>query len=91
MLNLVVHDELPIVERKVAQVVWGLWVERLQILDNLFVLFFGGELLLVDAAHISLVHYEIIFVLDVVRDFLLDNLVLLSLFTSFSLFLGMIH
>jgi hypothetical protein len=80
VLYLVVHDELPIVERELAQVVRGLWVVGVKGLDDLLVLLLCGQLLLVDAAHICLVHDEIIFVLDVIRDLLLDNLVLLSLF-----------
>ena len=80
VLNIIVDIELSVVERELAEVVWGLWVERVQSLDHLFVFFLGGQLLLVDAAHICLVHNEIIFVLNVIRDFLLDNLVLLSLF-----------
>lgn len=80
VLYLIVHDELTVIERELAQVVRGLWVERVQSFDDLLVFLFCGELLLIDAAHICLVHDEIIFIFDVIRDLLLDDLVLLSLF-----------
>ena len=80
MLNLIVDNEFSVTERELAKVVWGLWVERVQSFDHLFVFLLGGQLLLIDAAHICLVHNEIIFVLNVIRDFLLDDLVLFSLF-----------
>jgi len=80
MLNLIIDNKLSIIERELAKVVWSLWVERVQSFDHLFVFLLGGQLLLIDAAHICLVHNEIIFVLNVIRDFLLDDLVLFSLF-----------
>lgn len=82
MLNLVIGVELSITEGVLALVLRSLWVERVQRLDDLLVFLFSGELLLVDAAHICLVHDEIIFVLDVIGDLFLDDLVLLSLFLN---------
>jgi hypothetical protein len=80
VVDLVIHVELPVVERELTQVVWSLWVERVESLNDLFIFLLSGQLLLINAAHIGLVHNEIIFILDVVRDLLLDDLVLLSLF-----------
>ena len=66
MLNLIVTNKLSVIERELAEIVRSLRVQRVQSFDNLLVLLFGGKLLLVNAAHIGLVHDEIVFVLNVV-------------------------
>lgn len=66
VLYLLVLHIFSLIERELAQIVGGLGIERIQSFNNLLILLFGGKLLLVDAAHVGLVHYEIVLILNVV-------------------------
>ena len=66
MLNLIVGDELSVIERELAEVVWSLRIFGVQSLDDLLVFLLSSELFLVNAAHIGLIHHEIFFVFNVI-------------------------
>jgi len=77
MLNLIVSSELSVIERELTEIVWSLRIVGVQSLNDLLILLLSGKLFLVNAAHIGLIHHKILFIFNVIRDLLLDDLSLL--------------
>jgi hypothetical protein len=77
VINVILDFIGSLLEGEVAKVMRSLGVVRGESLNDLLFLLFSSELLLVDTAHIILVHHtEIFVILELIRQLLLDNLLL---------------